>query len=102
MPTINVCHKATFIVLKIFYHQNSILTGKPTVPLEKLLGDGRVGHQGNERPWVLCRLHGCPSAGKFEGGEAGVSGWVGKHPYRSRGRWNGIWGFGGQETWEMG
>ena len=28
----------------------------------------------------------CPSVGKCQGREAGVGGWVGEHPYRSRGR----------------
>ena len=40
-PTINVYHKTTFIILKICYHQNSKLAGKPTtVHLDKLLGWG--------------------------------------------------------------
>jgi hypothetical protein len=28
----------------------------------------------------------CPSVGEFQGGKAGVSGWVREHPHRGRGR----------------
>ena len=41
----------------------------------------------------------CPSVGEFKGGEAGMSGWVGEHTHRSRGRGyglRGLWG-GGQK-----
>ena len=34
-----------------------------------------------------------PSVGECEGGEAGVGEWVGEHPHRSRGRWDGIGSF---------
>jgi hypothetical protein len=34
----------------------------------------------------------CPSIREFEGGEAGVGGWVLEHPHRSRGREDGIRG----------
>jgi hypothetical protein len=36
-----------------------------------------------------------PSVGEFEGGKVRVAGWVGEHPHRSRGRWNGIRSFWG-------
>jgi hypothetical protein len=32
----------------------------------------------------------CPSVGECQAGGAGVSGWVGEHPHRSRGRGNGM------------
>jgi len=34
----------------------------------------------------------CPSVGECQGGEVGVSGWVGVHPHRSREKGMG-WGF---------
>lgn len=34
----------------------------------------------------------CPSVGECQGGEVGVSGWLGKHPHRIMGRGNGIGG----------
>ena len=37
----------------------------------------------------------CPSAGDCQGGEAGVGEWVGEHPHRRRGKWDGIGGFVG-------
>jgi hypothetical protein len=39
---------------------------------------GIVCHQWEDRPLVL--------VGKCQGGEVGVSRWVGEHPHRSRGR----------------
>ena len=35
----------------------------------------------------------CPSVGKWEGREVGVSGWVAEHLHRSRKRESGIRGF---------
>jgi hypothetical protein len=35
----------------------------------------------------------CPSVGEFQGSEAGMGGWVGEHPHKSRGRGR------GQEVW---
>jgi hypothetical protein len=37
----------------------------------------------------------CPSIGECQGREAGMGGWVGEHPYRSRGMENSIGGWGG-------
>jgi hypothetical protein len=34
-----------------------------------------------------------PNVGECQGREAGVSGWMGKHPHRSRGKRVGIEGF---------
>jgi hypothetical protein len=38
----------------------------------------------------------CPSIGKYQGREAGVGGWVGEHPYRGKGREDGVMGFRGR------
>ena len=35
----------------------------------------------------------CLSIGEFQGREAEVGSWVGEHPFRSRGRTDGIGGF---------
>ena len=44
---------------------------------------------------------GFPSVGEYQGREAGVGGWVGEHPHRSRGRADGI-GVFGRGNWEWG
>jgi hypothetical protein len=38
----------------------------------------------------------CPSVRGFEGGEAGVGGWVREHSYRCRGKRGGIEDFSGE------
>jgi hypothetical protein len=35
----------------------------------------------------------CPGSGQRQNGEVGVSGWVGEHPHRSKGKEDGIGGF---------
>jgi hypothetical protein len=54
----------------------------PMAPALFVAEDGLVGHQWGKRPLV-------PSVGEFKGREAGVGGWVGAHPHRSRKRGKG-------------
>jgi hypothetical protein len=54
--------------------------------------DGLVRHQWEERPLVLeVLMPQCRGMPRWRGG----SGWVGQHPYRSRGREDGIGSFWG-------
>jgi hypothetical protein len=39
----------------------------------------------------------CLIVEEFKGGEAGVDGWVGEHLYRTKGRWDGIERFWGEQ-----
>jgi hypothetical protein len=61
-------------------------------PATYVAKDGLVRHQWVKRPLVLWRLN-APSVGECEGSKAGVGGWVGAHPHRSKRRGNGIGGF---------
>jgi hypothetical protein len=59
-------------------------------PAAYVAEDGLVGHQWEKRSLVKTQ---CLSVEKGQGGKAGVGGWVGEHPHRSRGRKDGIQGF---------